>query len=191
MLLLSVCLLVLSKIPNAQAHGAVVEVNPASVEIKAVFDTGEPMSDAQVLVYSPADLSTPVASGQTDSEGRFLFSPELDQVAAESENGRWEVTVRKAGHGQATTFDLGEGVLQTVATGPSAASSSRFVAQQWISIAAIIWGFVGTALYFKARADRAKHRRLDAHTAAIAADDSASKVQAPSIQAPGAQRGDR
>ena len=185
-LLLTVALLVRSKVPSAQAHGAVVEVNPASVEIKAVFDTGEPMSDAQVLVYSPTDLSTPVAKGQTDSEGRFLFSPDLDQVAADSESGRWEVTVRKAGHGQATTFDLGDGVLQTAATEPSAVSSLRFMALQSVSIAAIIWGFVGTALYFKARADRAKRHRSDAHSAVIAADVSASDVQAPTIQ-----RGDR
>ncbi|EDX85896.1 hypothetical protein S7335_3599 [Synechococcus sp. PCC 7335] len=182
---------VLSRGPSAQAHGAVVEVNPASVEIKAVFDTGEPMSDAQVLVYSPTDLSTPVASGQTDSEGRFLFSPEPDQAVAESQSGRWEVTVRKAGHGQVTTFELGKGVLQPVGTDPSTGRSPQFATQQWISIAAIIWGFVGTALFFKARADQSRRLRLGANSAESTAEASASHVQSPSVQAPNVQRSDR
>ena len=156
---LTVGLSVLPDIPKAQAHGAVVEVNPASVEIKAAFDTGEPMSEAQVLLYSPTDLSTPVVKGQTDSEGRFLFSPDPDLIAdltaKGAEDGRWEVTVRKAGHGQVTTFGLGNGILQTAtdsSTGLAVKSSNRFTYQQWISMAAIIWGFVGTALYFRARA---------------------------------------
>jgi len=141
----------LSKAPGAYAHGALVEVAPAAVEIKAAFDTGEPMDNAQVRVYSPADLETPAIVGETDGEGRFVFSPDASLSAAD---GRWEVMVRKAGHGHATSFELGNGVLQTAngsSTGSLAASQSRFTPQHWISVAAIIWGFVGTALYFKAR----------------------------------------
>ncbi len=158
--LLTSGLLICSKTPSAQAHGAVVEVNPASVEIKAAFDTGEPMSNAQVLIYSPADVATPVVKGQTDSEGRFLFSPDPDLVAAgAAENGRWEVTVRKAGHGQATNFELGDGILQRAATGSPTASSARFTPQHWLSLAAVVWGFVGTALYFKANAKQSASSR--------------------------------
>ncbi|MBE9061336.1 carboxypeptidase-like regulatory domain-containing protein [cf. Phormidesmis sp. LEGE 11477] len=176
---LTVGLSVLLKVPSAQAHGAVVEVNPAAVEIEATFDTGEPMSDAQVLVYSPADLSTPVVSGQTDSEGRFFFSPDPSLIAAGSESGRWEVTVRKAGHGQATSFELGNGGVQTVATDGANGSLSRLGLQQWISMAAIIWGFVGTALFFKANAqkthDEASVNNLaPSHSAAIAPDSTAN-----------------
>ncbi len=154
-LFLTIGLSLLSKAPSAYAHGALVEVTPTAVEIKAAFDTGEPMDNAQVRVYSPADLETPAIVGETDSEGRFVFSPDASLSAAD---GLWEVVVRKAGHGQATSFELGNGILQT-ATDPStgssagglAATQSGFTPQRWISMAAIIWGFVGTALYFKAR----------------------------------------
>ncbi len=176
---LTVGLSLLLKAPSAQAHGAVVEVTPAAVEIKAAFDTGEPMSDAQVLIFSPADVETPWAKGQTDSEGRFVFSP--DPAAGEDavESGRWEVTVRKAGHGQTTSFMVGDGVLQEsfsgAASGTAVASQSRFTLQHWVSVGAIIWGFVGTALYFKAKASQAKDvqsasNRSDVPSTAIASN---------------------
>lgn len=170
---LAIGLSLLSKVPGAYAHGALVEVNPATVEIKAAFDTGEPMDNAQVRVYSPADLEMPVIVGETDSEGKFVFSPDTSLSAAE---GRWEVMVRKAGHGQTTSFELGNGVLQTTIdpyTDSLAASQSRFTPQHWISVAAIIWGFVGTALYFKARAKPTANRyedSVESRPVAVASD---------------------
>ncbi|MGB3788377.1 MAG: hypothetical protein WA949_10225 [Phormidesmis sp.] len=161
----------LLKVPSAQAHGAVVEVGPATVEIKAAFDTGEPMSDAQVLIYSPADVETPWAKGQTDGEGRFVFSPDPSLTGDDAvENGRWEVTVRKAGHGQTTSFMVGNGALQAPSGGTAAPSQSRFTLQHWISVGAIIWGFLGTALYFKAKAEQSAESRADRQSAAIAAN---------------------
>ncbi len=164
-LFLVIGLSLLWKVPRAYAHGALVEINPASIEVKAAFDTGEPMDNAQVRVYSPADLEMPAIVGETDGEGRFVFSPDAGQSAAE---GRWEVVVRKAGHGHTTGFELENGVLQ-MATGPSgdpsagllAAPQSSFTPQRWISMAAIIWGFVGTALYFKARTLKATKLTTD------------------------------
>ncbi|MEO0769186.1 MAG: carboxypeptidase-like regulatory domain-containing protein [Cyanobacteria bacterium J06649_4] len=123
----------------ARAHGANIEVNPASVEIKATFDTGEPMAEAQVLIYSPSTLSTPWSSGETDNTGRFVFTPDA------AEPGTWEVTVRKAGHGHTTAFEIGEDASA------SSPSSTAPTAQRWISMAAIVWGFVGTALFFSSR----------------------------------------
>ncbi|MEM8502790.1 MAG: carboxypeptidase regulatory-like domain-containing protein [Cyanobacteria bacterium P01_D01_bin.1] len=171
-LFLTIGLSLLSKAPVAQAHGAVVEVNPAAVEIRAAFDTGEPMSDAQVAVYAPTDPEMPVAVGQTDGEGRFVFSPDATAATESLADGRWEVTVRKAGHGQTAYFELGNGILRP-ASDPSVAQS-RFDMQHWISIAAIIWGFIGTALYFKSRSkptagDQAANR-ANGHTVAVASD---------------------
>lgn len=136
----------------ARAHGAKIEVLPQSIEIVATFDTGEPMDNAQVAVYAPDTPDTPWQTGQTDSEGRFSFAPDTDLS-----EGLWEVTVRKAGHGQMTSFSLGDGIGSgAIATFPQTPAAQSSV-QKWVSIAAVIWGFLGTALFFS-RKTSAGHR---------------------------------
>ncbi|MGB3573320.1 MAG: carboxypeptidase regulatory-like domain-containing protein [Phormidesmis sp.] len=147
--------------PKAIAHGAVIEATQTAVAIKATFDNGDPMANAQVLIYSPSDPKTPWAKGQTDEKGYFVFDPteqNADQSAgqgtdqsAEPTAGQWEATVRQAGHGGTTTFAVGD-----AADSPSSISASSALQrnpsaapmQRWISMAAVIWGFVGTALFF-------------------------------------------
>lgn len=128
---------------TASAHGANIDLSEA-VELTAKFDTGEPMSDAQVSIYSPNDPETPWAKGTTNSEGQFLFVPETSQP------GTWEITVRKAGHGHTTTM----AVEENQAIGGSALNAGQgqsASAPRWISMAAVVWGFVGTALFFSRR----------------------------------------
>ncbi|MEL6813392.1 MAG: hypothetical protein AAFP03_01100 [Cyanobacteria bacterium J06598_3] len=130
-----------------QAHGAKIEVSPQAVEIIATFDTGEPMDNAQVAVYAPDMLDTPWQTGQTDSEGRFLFTPDSSGVAdSAAAGGLWEVTVRKAGHGQTTSF-----ALEDVNSRATTTATAHSPIQKWLSIAAIIWGFIGTALFFSSK----------------------------------------
>ena len=136
----------------AYAHGAAIEVSPQAIEIVATFDTGEPMANAQVSIYAPDELETPSQTGQTDSEGRFLFTPEADATP-----GNWEVIVRKAGHGQTTTFAMGAlGDADASGQGMTGAQAT----QRWISMAAILWGFLGTALYFSRKSSQDKDIRL-------------------------------
>jgi len=159
----------------AQAHGARLEVVPQAVEITATFDTGEPMADAQVSVYAPDALDAPWQSAQTDSDGRFLFAPRADAPA-----GVWEVTVRKAGHGKTTTFDLG-------VVSSNLASSEQSLAQKWLGVVAIVWGCVGTSLYFLRKGDSGRKnldtRRLpqpplrEAATATFVSDAKASRKE--------------
>ena len=143
----------------AQSHGAKIEVFPQAVEIIATFDTGEPMDNAQVAVYAPDAPDEPWQTGQTDSEGRFSFTPDaaLDTSTA---GGRWEVTVRKGGHGQTTSFALG-GDADSRATSAQTATAQSAV-QKWLSMAAIIWGFVGTALFFSRKPGNGGYSRSTA-----------------------------
>ncbi|GAB3689724.1 hypothetical protein GCM10028793_06330 [Nocardiopsis oceani] len=71
-----------------------------AVRIDAHYDTGEPMTDAQVSVYSPEDDSDPWMTGSVDAEGVFLFEPD--------ETGIWEVEVRQAGHGDTVRVEVAE-----------------------------------------------------------------------------------
>lgn len=144
------------------AHGAHIEYQPTeSIQIQAKYDSGEPMKAAQVMVYSPENLSEPWTQGTTDDQGRFVFSPDISQP------GNWEVTVRQAGHGDIVAIPVGgddgpvaandaPGEDSGAAAGPTSESQSEPApqtaelspVQQGITIGAVIWGFVGTALFF-------------------------------------------
>ena len=49
-------------------------------EVTAQFATadGKPMADAAVRVFAPGDLKTPVETGHTDSQGKFVFDADSD-----------------------------------------------------------------------------------------------------------------
>ncbi|GAB3714950.1 hypothetical protein [Nocardiopsis nanhaiensis] len=94
-------LLLLGWPAQALAHGVVLdEEQTDAVRIDAHYDTGEPMTDAQVSVYSPEDDSDPWMTGSVDAEGVFLFEPD--------ETGIWEVEVRQAGHGDTVRVEVAE-----------------------------------------------------------------------------------
>ncbi len=139
---------------RAFAHAAHVQLLPVTgVELFANFDSGEPMAGAQVRVYAPDAPAKVWAQGLTDQAGVFRFVP--DSAIA----GGWVVQVRQAGHGAMGEIFLAPEML--AATRPtiplSASSSGPDLLQKAMMAAAIIWGFVGTALYFKrpgARPDR-------------------------------------
>ena len=132
-------LLALSLTATASAHGAKIEytINVA-VEIRAAYDTGEPMAGGQVTVYAPDDPSTPWLTGVCDEEGRFAFTPDP------SRPGTWDVQVRQSGHGDMVHIPIGEGVAMTGSTGYAPLQIA-------LMGACVVWGFVGTALFFLRR----------------------------------------
>ncbi len=137
LLLLGLALVTLGGL--ARAHGAKISytIDP-TVHLVAAYDSGEPMADAQVTVYAPADPATPWLTGMTDAEGRFSFVPDAAQI------GSWDVQVRAAGHGDMVHIPIGEGAALSGTTG--------FTTAQIVLMAAcVVWGCVGTALYFSRR----------------------------------------
>lgn len=133
------------------AHGANIkhQQTPAIV-IKAAFDDGTPMANAQAIVYCPKDPANPWLKGTTDNEGRFTFVPESDV----SEN--WDVKVRKAGHGDIVSISLAEenSVSDSNSsttennTGMRANLEEIMPLQKFLMISTTVWGFIGTALLF-------------------------------------------
>lgn len=134
-----VILLALITTTTALAHGVKIEYTISmTIEIIAMYDSGDPMADAQVTVYAPNDLANPWLTGTTDKTGRFTFTPDPEIP------GTWDVQVRHAGHGDIVHIPIREGTAITGSTG--------FSPMQIILMGAcVIWGFVGTALYFSRR----------------------------------------
>ncbi|NEQ86705.1 MAG: carboxypeptidase regulatory-like domain-containing protein [Moorea sp. SIO2I5] len=145
---------VLSWSVNAEAHGTRLESKTIeAIEINANYDTGKPMSNAQVTIYAPNNPTTPWQTGTSDTNGRFIFAPDYAQ------QGNWTIQVRQAGHGGMITLTLGED-NSAVAGQSSAADNSLMISstspsytpvQRMLMAAAGVWGFVGTALFFLGR----------------------------------------
>jgi len=125
---------------KAYAHGAKIEYTvDMAIEIVATYDNGEPMAGAQVTVYAPDDPSTPWLTGICDDEGCFSFIPDT------SKPGTWDIQVRQAGHGDIVHIPIGEGSAATGSTG------GYTVLQIVLMAICVVWGSVGTTLYFLRR----------------------------------------
>lgn len=145
------------------AHGTKIEYRTTeAIAIDAKYDTGEPMSEAQVTVYAPDDPSTPWLQGTADANGNFLFTPDP------SKPGNWTVRVRQAGHGDIINIAVAEDpatsqeatVAQDTTSTPQEVNNpvtrGGFTPLQTILMgAAVVWGFVGTALFFSRGKNRA------------------------------------
>jgi nickel transport protein len=93
---------------KAYANGVVITYSlraNGEVELLAEFDTGEPMAEAQVTIYSPADPLTSWLSGTADAEGHYSF------VIDPAIPGSWDIQFRKAGHGDIVHLQLEAGMI--------------------------------------------------------------------------------
>jgi nickel transport protein len=62
----------------------------ATHEVSVQFATqdGKPMADAEVKVFAPGDLTHPVKTGRTDTDGKFQFGTDRDGLwTAEARSG--------------------------------------------------------------------------------------------------------
>ncbi|WP_414414004.1 hypothetical protein [Synechococcus sp. R8-2] len=128
---------------SAPAWGHGVEASWRAVpafEIQARYDSGEPMRSAQVTVFAPTDPTTPWQEGQTDAQGRFLLQPDPNLT------GLWQVRIRQVGHGVLVNVPVGEEFPQT--EGIPSASPPFGPLQRGVMAGCVIWGCLGTALFF-------------------------------------------
>ena len=143
---------------KAKAHGVKIEYDTTqAIEIQAKYDTGKPMPNAQVTVYSPEQPSTPWLTGTTDDNGNFVFAPTPSKL------GDWTVKVRQAGHGDIINIAVTETEAKVATDITSEAEDSNpksqglmiksttpsFTPLQTILMGVSgVWGFIGTALFF-------------------------------------------
>lgn len=133
-------LIVYASSEEVSAHGVDLEYYERNaIEIIAHYDTGEPLAEAQVAVFAPGSPAEPWLTGQCDESGRFYFVPDPQMP------GLWEVQVRQAGHGGLIRIEVGENGDAPPVTGGFTFS------QRILMTAAVVWGMIGTALFFSKR----------------------------------------
>lgn len=141
------CLMLMGLVGRVHAHGVEIEYQSTqALDIQATYDTGEPMKNAQVSVYAPGK-DTPWLTGTTNDQGRFTFAPDTSQP------GNWEVKVRLAGHGGILAIPVAanQGGANQGGTAIAQKHTGYTPLQQGVMTLSVIWGLVGTALFFARR----------------------------------------
>ncbi|MFB6274900.1 MAG: carboxypeptidase regulatory-like domain-containing protein [Halothece sp.] len=132
--------------PPALAHGvAIAHRQTSAIEIRATYDNGKPMSNAQVVVYAPNNPAEPWLKGTTTQEGTFAFVPDRDI------QGDWDVKVRKSGHGDLISIPIENsetGSPQQTQASNRWQGGNYTPLQKAIMAALGVWGFIGTGLFF-------------------------------------------
>lgn len=129
------------------AHAAKITYQEAQgIRITATYDQGQPLVNAQVVVYAPTDPATPWLKGETDATGSFSFVPDRNQ------SGNWDIKVRQSGHGALITIPIVAN--STLDTNPVPNQLSYTPMQKLVMSASAIWGFVGTAMFFSCKAKK-------------------------------------
>ncbi|NQS90434.1 hypothetical protein HQ584_11675 [Patescibacteria group bacterium] len=121
------------------AHSVVYEIKEdRAVIINVAYDDGEPMSYAEVKIFSPENKDIEHQNGRTDKNGCFAFLPD--------QNGKWRIIVNDGmGHGVVTGVEVKEAMkIETTAKG-----WPRL--QKLITGVSIIWGLAGLIFYLKMR----------------------------------------
>ncbi|MDE5069942.1 MAG: carboxypeptidase-like regulatory domain-containing protein [Trichodesmium sp. St16_bin4-tuft] len=136
---------------KASPHGVKIQHQiTKAIKINAVYDSGNPLSNASVTVYAPNFPNKPWLQGMTDEEGNFIFAPDHYQP------GSWEIKVRQAGHGNLVSVPFQVDKLENYPR-KNISKSSYYLAsttrdynpiQRGLMIGCVIWGFVGTSLFF-------------------------------------------
>ena len=145
------------------AHSTVIEYQATeAIAIDAKFDNGQPMANAQVVIYAPDNPTVAWSKGMTDETGQFSFIPDYQQT------GNWTVKIRLAGHGSVINIPIESSVNsnvtanknnpQTIFTEDQTTFTSAVIgnnqnsnlswSQKLLMTIAGGWGCVGTALYF-------------------------------------------
>ncbi|MCK4888463.1 MAG: hypothetical protein KAS97_00950 [Candidatus Aminicenantes bacterium] len=133
------------------SHGVDFVLINGGTGVEARYDSGDPISHAEVTVYSPENGDEPFQIGVTDRNGRFLFFPDAD--------GKWKVVVNDGtGHGGIfyVTIKDSTSVQDEAIEKPA----GRIV--KILSGIMVIFGLTGILFFVLARRDR--KRSVDAHS---------------------------
>ncbi len=137
----------------ARAHAVHGELKSrAAIEIRAVYDGGEPMSYAAVEITRKGE-DLPFQTGRTDRNGCFAFTPDKP--------GTWQIVVKDGmGHRLSVNREIDKihalaentASLNPAEQGEKTGSLSRL--EKALAGIAIIFGLSGLAFWWRGRVER-------------------------------------
>jgi len=131
------------------SHGVKIGELSGGVGVKVMYDSKNPISGANVTVYSPLDQKNSFYSGITDKNGCFMFLPNSD--------GKWKVViVDKTGHGGIKCIDVENSKLNKVMV------ENESVGSKILSGVGILFGISGLLFFILAIKERKKS--VNAHS---------------------------
>lgn len=138
--LLFAALITLIVVGAASAHGTdiVWQIADGVVIIDAVFDSGEPMVNAQIVAYAPDNPSEPYFQGIADENGHIEFP--IDAAIT----GSWDISIRTAGHGEMLHVPVDSSASSVIGAGNQGRSQTQTI----LLAGAVIVVLGGVALYF-------------------------------------------
>ncbi|MCP4134405.1 MAG: hypothetical protein GY754_25760 [bacterium] len=120
------------------SHGLSHKIIKGGFGIQALYSDGSPMSDSEVTVVAPGSVITrPFITGITDKKGNFFFLPD--------QKGKWKIIVDD---GMGHRLDSGIAISETMEAVPLPGGGSLNMLQKIIMAICVVWGAIGTALYF-------------------------------------------
>ncbi len=134
-----ITLLILLISTKLWSHGVVYDVKKEkAVIIKVTYDDGEPMSYAEVKIFSPDNKDIEHQNGRTDKNGYFAFLPDKP--------GEWKIIVNDGtGHGVVARISVDEEMkVDTIQHG-----FGRW--KKLIVGMLIFFGLAGWELYFRVK----------------------------------------
>ena len=132
-------------------HGVDILVIGGGSGVEAKYDSGDPISHADVTIYSPGNEEEPSQTGVTDRNGRFLFYPDMDGV--------WKVVVNDwTGHGGTKLITIKD---SAIVQGPEVEMPIGRKTKILAGIS-VIFGLTGILFFVLARRER--KRSVDAHS---------------------------
>lgn len=133
------------------SHGVDIVLINGGTGVEARYGSEDPISHADVTVYSPENSDEPFQIGVTDRNGRFLFFPDAD--------GKWKVIVND-GTGHGGTFYVT--VKDTISVQGETIEKPAGRSIKILSGIMVIFGLTG--ILFFAMARRERKRSMDAHS---------------------------
>lgn len=133
------------------SHGVDIILINGGTGVEARYDSGEPISHADVTVYSPGNGDEPFQIGVTDRNGRFLFFPDAD--------GKWKVVVND-GTGHGGIFYVS--IRDSISVQDEAIEKTVGRGIKMLSGITVIFGLTGILFFVLARRER--KRSGDAHS---------------------------
>ena len=123
-----------------QAHGVRCKITK-SLGIQVYFDSGSLVTEAEVKIYAPGNRKTPFLKCKTNLRGEAFFTP--------NKVGLWIIVVKdSSGHGLRKDIEVNSNMIT------SSKNSSLDWTRKIIMAICVVWGFIGTALFFVARKKR-------------------------------------